>query len=98
MRPDQEVVEAHALHFVAQACGEAAAQIGHGSSCFIVRQGRAVDLANQRHARVEQSFRQGVGGRGLGRIGVLVEKLEIAAPVEDVEERLILARPEQIRA
>src|SRR5262249_33804579 len=56
----------------------------------------AVDLADQLDARGKQAFGKRFCAGSLSHVRVLVEELEIAAPIENVEELLILARSKQI--
>ena len=56
----------------------------------------AVDFAYKLNARGEQALGERLCSDAFGYVGVLVEKLEIPAPVEDVEELFVPARSEQV--
>src|SRR5208282_4874787 len=120
MRPNEKIVEIHALNLGAQILGQASAKFDDGGLTLglravfagvkhdgrrlserLDRLGRRfsfVDLADQLHARVEQALRQRLADGAVGGAGVLVEELEVATPVEDVEERLVPAGSEQVLA
>src|SRR5438270_7199467 len=56
-----------------------------------------VQLADKLDPRREQPLCQGIPRDPVRQIGVLVEELEIAAPVEDVEIFLVPPGSEQVR-
>ena len=57
-----------------------------------------VQFADQLQPRIEQSFAERFAERALAGRNVLAEVLQVLAEVEDVEEGLVLARPEQVQA
>ena len=107
VRPDEKVVEAHAakspsavqrqvsIPHRSLASPRAARDQALGTSAAT---GSAIDFADKLDARGEQPLGERFRAGALGHVRVLVEELEVLAEVEDVEELLVLARPEQVRA